>query len=247
MNDRSSLPLPLLWGAQLEGRAPWPPPLTRPLAEGTPGCPVASKQQRASRWQQAASRNTQTLARMWGTAYRILSSSMFWTAWSRYRTWRMTSRSKSWREFRLTSRAIPSVVRSPTSSVTPWPSTPVLCVSSERPGEPHVLESAPSPISLATVSLVALFFPLFNCVTLLRRRKPQESAPQLDSWLPEPHATPGSFSTGPYRCLWCPSNPKAYLFSEVLPEIVINQARLQADNFCKAEVSPNPRELRNGS
>lgn len=76
-NHRSGLPLPLLWGAQLEGRAPWPPPLTGPLAEGTPGCPVASKQQRASRWQQAASRNTQRLARMWGTAYRILSSSMF--------------------------------------------------------------------------------------------------------------------------------------------------------------------------
>ena len=80
--------------------------------------------------------------------------------------------------------------------------------------QPCVLESAPSPISLATVWLVALFF-LFNCVTLPRRRKSQEAVRQLDLWLPESHATQGILSTGPYCCLWWLSKTKAYLFSEV--------------------------------
>lgn len=42
------------------------------------------------------------------TAYLILSSSAFWTCWSRYRTWRMASRSNSLRAFRSTSWAISS-------------------------------------------------------------------------------------------------------------------------------------------
>lgn len=41
------------------------------------------------------------------------------------------------------------------------------------------------------------FFPLFDCVTLLGRRKPQEAAPQLDSRLPEPHAPRGAFPRSP--------------------------------------------------
>lgn len=40
------------------------------------------------------------------TAYRIRSASVFWTSWSRYKTWRITSRSDSWRELRLTCWAI---------------------------------------------------------------------------------------------------------------------------------------------
>lgn len=112
---------------------------------------------------------------------------------------------------------------------------------------PRAFESNPSPISLAAVLLVALFFPSFYCVTLLRRRTFQEAVPRLGWSLPEPHATWGAFSLGPAAASDIRLRKKHIFFSEVLPEIVINYAGPPADNFCKAEVIPNLREFTKSS
>lgn len=57
----------------------------------------------------------------------------------------------------------------------------------------------------------------------------------------------GSFPLGPTAASDGCLRQKHIFFLRFLPERVINQAWLQADNFCKAEVGPNLREFTNGS
>lgn len=86
-------------------------------------------------------------------------------------------------------------------------------VSSEHPGATQRLESTSSPISLATHWLVALFF--FSFLTAshsLGRSKPQDAVPQLDSGLPEAHATRGPSPLGPAAASDVRLRQKCYRF-----------------------------------
>ena len=103
------------------------------------------------------------------TAYRILSASVFWTSRSRYKTWRIASRSDSWREPRLTCWAI-SVSSQTHDEVLLHGRAPQSRGWAQSPATaPHAFESTPSPISLATVLLVA--FLLFLTGSLFSREK----------------------------------------------------------------------------